>query len=100
MARLKLKQVLSNLHYNASTDQLILSGSKVFVGDQNWEDANINWEDATANWEESVTQRPDFIIYGETLVTSSIYNTGSITITGIDNFGDSGSFYTMDLGDY
>ena len=99
MARLKLKQVLSNLHYNATDDQLILSGSKTFIGGQNWEDVNVNWENADVEWEEGGT-RPDFIIYGQTLVTSSYYNTGSVTITGIDSFGDSGSFFTMDLGDY
>jgi hypothetical protein len=73
MARLKLKQVLSNLQYNATNSQLILSGS------------------GTGN---------DFIISGSTVVTSTPTKTGSLTIQNIDSFGDSGSFYTVDLGDY
>lgn len=73
MARLKLKQVLSNLQYNAVTSQLILSGSG--TGD-------------------------DFVISGSTVITSTPTKTGSLTIQNIDSFGDSGSFYTVDLGDY
>lgn len=73
MARLKLKQVLSNLQYNAVTSQLILSGSS--TGD-------------------------DFVISGSVMVTSTPQKTGSLTIQNIDSFGDSGSFYTVDLGDY
>lgn len=72
MSRLKLKQVLSNLQYNATNSQLILSGS----------------------------QQSDFIISGSVVVTSTPYNTGSLTIQNIDSFGDSGSFFTMDLGDF
>lgn len=72
MARLRLKQVLSNLQYNQATSQLILSGS----------------------------QETDFIISGSVVVTSTPIRTGSLTIQNIDSFGDSGSFYTMDLGDY
>lgn len=72
MARLKLKQVLSNLQYNQATSQLILSGS----------------------------QETDFIISGSVVVTSTPTHTGSLSIKNIDSFGDSGSFYTMDLGDY
>ena len=73
MARLKLKQVLSNLQYNATTSQLILSGS------------------GTGN---------DFVISGSTYITSTPIKTGSLTIQNIDSFGDSGSFYTVDLGEY
>lgn len=73
MARLKLKQVLSNLQYNESTSQLILSGSG---------------EDT------------DFLISGSVYVATTPEKTGSLTIQNIDSFGDSGSFDTMDLGDY
>lgn len=73
MARLKLKQVLSNLQYNASTSQLTLSGSGTGV---------------------------DFVISGSVEIASTSLKTGSLTIKDIDSFGDSGSFYTVDLGDY
>ncbi len=72
MARVKLKQILSNLQYNEANSQLILSGS----------------------------QETDFIISGSTIVTSTPTRTGSFTIRDIDSFGDSGSYYTVDLGDY
>jgi hypothetical protein len=72
MARLKLKQILSNLQYNVENSQLILSGS----------------------------QKTDFIISGSVEITSNKTNTGSLTIQNIDSFGDSGSFYTIDLGEY
>jgi len=71
MARLKLKQVLSNLSYNATTNQLTLSGSS----------------------------DPSFIISGSVYVASTSTMTGSVTIQNVDTFGDSGSFYTLDLGD-
>lgn len=100
MARLKLKQILSNLHYDEVNDQLILSGSKVPTGLQNWEDANQNWNEALGTWDGSRANIPDFVIHGSTFVTSSVYTTGSITIHGLDTFGDSGSFDTIDLGDY
>jgi hypothetical protein len=73
MARLKLKQVLSNLQYNTSTSQLTLSGSGAGV---------------------------DFVISGSTQIASTPIKTGSLTIQNIDSFGDSGSFYSVDLGDY
>jgi hypothetical protein len=73
MARLKLKQVLSNLQYNTSTSQLTLSGSGAGI---------------------------DFVISGSTQITSTPIKTGSLTIQNIDSFGDSGSFYSVDLGDY
>lgn len=72
MALLKVKQFRSNLSYNETTNTLYLSGS----GD------------------------PSFVISGSIFVTSSTTVTGSITIAGLDTFGDSGSFYTQDLGDY
>lgn len=72
MARLKLKQVLSNLKYNTSTSTLTLSGSS----------------------------EPSFIISGSVNIVSTPSITGSLTIKDIDSFGDSGSFFTMDLGSY
>lgn len=72
MARLKLKQVLSNLSYEEATSKLTLSGS----------------------------QSPSFAISGSVDVVSTNQITGSVTIQGIDSFGDSGSFYTVDLGNY
>jgi hypothetical protein len=90
MARLKFKQILSNLHYDEVNDQLI----------QNWDNASGSWEDALGTWDGSRANIPDFVIYGSTFVTSSTYTTGSITINGVDTFGDSGSFDTVDLGEY
>ena len=72
MALIRLEQILSNLRYNEATDQLILSGS------------------ATAS----------FSISGSVNIKSTPSTTGSLTIQNIDTFGDSGSFYTMDLGEY
>lgn len=72
MARLKLKQVLSNLAYDQNKNQLILTGS----------------------------QDPSFIISGSVEIVSTPNLTGSLTIQNVDSFGDSGSFYTVDLGDY
>lgn len=40
------------------------------------------------------------IVSGSVQVTSTPTVTGSLTIQNIDSFGDSGSFYTVDLGDY
>jgi hypothetical protein len=100
MARLKFKQILSNLHYDEVNDQLILSGSKVPTALQNWDNASGSWEDALGTWDGSRANIPDFVIYGSTFVTSSTYTTGSITINGVDTFGDSGSFDTVDLGEY
>ncbi len=72
MARLKFKQIYSNLQYNTASSVLTLSGS----------------------------QQTDFIISGSVRITSTPTVTGSLTIQNIDSFGDSGSFFTMDLGDY
>jgi hypothetical protein len=72
MSRLKLKQVLSNMNYNVSANQLTITGSS----------------------------NPSLIISGSVEVTSSNSSTGSLTIKGVDTFGDSGSFFTMDLGEY
>lgn len=77
MSRIKLKQILSNLHYDENLDQLILSSSKVPL--------NYN---------------PDFIVSGSIMVTPGVYSSGSLTIKDIDTFGDSSSFDTMDLGEY
>jgi hypothetical protein len=73
MARLKFKQILSNLKYDEVNSQLSLSGSG---------------------------QNADFIISGSVYIASTNQKTGSLTIQNIDSFGDSGSFDTMDLGDY
>ena len=72
MARLKLKQVWSNLQYDTASAILTLSGS----------------------------QPIDFAVSGTISVVPNDTYTGSITIQNLDTFGDSGSFYTMDLGDY
>ncbi|NBP04550.1 MAG: hypothetical protein EBU90_31600 [Proteobacteria bacterium] len=69
MSKLKLKQILSNLSYNAATNQLSLSGST----------------------------DPSFIISGSVSIISTPTITGSLTIQNIDSFGDSGSFFTVDL---
>jgi hypothetical protein len=71
MARVKLKQILSNLSYNTGSNQLTVSGSQNAL-----------------------------IISGSAIVTSTPTTTGSFTIQNIDSFGDSGSFFTVDLGDY
>ena len=71
MARLKLKQVLSNLSYNSGSNQLTVSGSNNAL-----------------------------IISGSTIVTSTPTTTGSLTIQNVDTFGDSGSFLTLDLGGF
>jgi hypothetical protein len=73
MARLKFKQILSNLQYNEASSRLTLSGSD---------------------------QGNDFVISGSVYIAPTPQKTGSLTIQDIDSFGDSGSFYTMDLGDY
>jgi len=71
MARLKFKQVLSNLFF--SSGSLIVSSSGGM---------------------------PALIISGSAQVTSTPTQTGSLSIQNIDSFGDSGSFYSVDLGDY
>jgi hypothetical protein len=71
MARLRLEQVLSNMSFNSGSNQLTISGSNNAL-----------------------------IISGSALVVSTPIVTGSLTIQGVDTFGDSGSFFTLDLGDY
>jgi len=71
MARLKFKQILSNISYSQPNNQLHISGTTDFT----------------------------VVITGSLFVTSSSTLSGSVTIAGIDTFGDSGSFYTVDLGD-
>lgn len=89
MARIKLKQILSNLHYNEVDDQLILSGSKVPTALQNPENLNINWDEALGNFNGTKTGTPDFIIYGNTVVTSSAYQSGTMHVSGsIDIIGN------------
>lgn len=72
MSRIRLKQILSNLSYDKENAQLILSGSN----------------------------DPSFIVSGSILIVPTPNITGSLTIQNIDNFGDSGSFTTIDLGQY
>ena len=72
MARLKFKQILSNLQYNSSTDQLILTGST----------------------------NPSFIVSGSVIVTSTPTVSGSLTINGYDTFGDNSTPTSIDLGTY
>lgn len=71
MARLKLKQVISNLSF--------ISGSLIMS---------------------SSDGMPALIVSGAVQITSTPTVTGSLTIQDIDSFGDSGSFYSMDLGEY
>ena len=71
MARIRLEQILSNLSYNSGSNQLTVSGSNNAL-----------------------------VVSGSAQVVSTPTTTGSLTIQNIDNFGDSGSFYTVDLGDY
>jgi hypothetical protein len=70
MARLRLEQILSNMTFDTASNQLTISGSENAL-----------------------------IISGSALVVSSDV-TGSLTIQNVDTFGDSGSFFTLDLGDY
>lgn len=71
MALIRLEQILSNLSYDSGSNQLTVSGSENAL-----------------------------IVSGSVQITSTPTTTGSLTIQNIDNFGDSGSFYTVDLGDY
>ena len=71
MARLRLEQLLSNMTYNSGSNQLTISGSDSAL-----------------------------IISGSAQVVSTATTTGSLTIQNIDSFGDSGSFLTLDLGNY
>jgi hypothetical protein len=71
MSKLKLKQVLSNMSYNSGSNQLTIKG-----------------------------EENTLIISGSTQIVSTPSTTGSLTIQNIDSFGDSGSFFTVDLGDY
>jgi hypothetical protein len=71
MARLRIEQLLSNMTYDTGSNQLTISGSNNAL-----------------------------IISGSVIVTSTSTTTGSLTIQDVDTFGDSGSFFTLDLGDY
>lgn len=71
MARLRIEQLLSNMTYDTGSNQLTISGSDNAL-----------------------------IISGSAIVVSTPSTTGSLTIQDIDTFGDSGSFFTLDLGDY
>lgn len=100
MSRIKLKQILSNLHYDEANAQLILSSSQIPTGELTWDEATSNWEYALGNWEGTSPNIPDFIISGSVEITSSLYTPGTLTIKGVDTFGDSGSFNSIDLGEY
>jgi hypothetical protein len=97
MARLKLKQVLSNLHYDAINDQLILSGS-VTPGSYTTIDTSEETIDTFSGALDGPL--PAFVISGSVEVTSTIYQTGSLTIQNIDSFGDASTPDTIDLGTY
>ena len=100
MSRIKLKQILSNLHYNASLDQLVLSSSRTPIGNLSWDEISGSWDDAFGTWDGTRGGIPDFVISGSVEVTQSLYSPGTITIKGVDTFGDSGSFYSIDLGEF
>jgi hypothetical protein len=72
MARIKFKQILSSITYQESGNIISIQG----------------------------TSNPALIVSGAVAIVDSPSVTGSITIKDIDSFGDSGSFYTVDLGDY
>jgi hypothetical protein len=42
----------------------------------------------------------NLVISGSAQVVSTPTQTGSLSIQNIDSFGDSGSFFTLDLGDF
>ena len=71
MARLRLEQILSNMTFDTGSNQLTVNGNENAL-----------------------------IISGSALIVSSPSTTGSLTIQNVDTFGDSGSFFTLDLGDY
>ena len=72
MARIKLNQVLSSMTYQESSNILSVQG----------------------------TTNPGLIVSGAVSIVASPSVTGSLTIQNADTFGDSGSFYTVDLGSY
>jgi len=72
MARIKFKQILSSIAYQESTNTVSIQGST----------------------------NPSLIVSGAVGITASPSVTASLTIQNADTFGDSGSFYTVDLGDY
>jgi hypothetical protein len=101
MGRIKFKQIVSNLHYNEELDQLTLSGSKVpTAANQVWNETTNTWETAFGDWDGTRNSIPDFVISGSTVVTPGVYSSGSLSINGLDTFGDSGSFNTIDLGEF
>jgi hypothetical protein len=71
MSKIRLEQILSNMSFNTGSNQLTISGSTNAL-----------------------------IISGSAIVTSTPSTTGSLTIQNVDTFGDSGSFLTLDLGDF
>jgi hypothetical protein len=73
MARIKLKQILSNMDYNVATNTLTVSGSSNY---------------------------PALQITGSTEVVPFVDVTGSLSISGSDTFGDSISPNEIDLGTF
>jgi hypothetical protein len=92
MARIKLKQILSNLHYDADNDQLILSGSKVPTANYIWNEVTNTWEESFGDWDGSRNSIPDFVIRGNTVVTSSLYSDASLTVFGDITANATGSY--------
>jgi hypothetical protein len=126
MAKLKLKQILSKMYYDPYKDQMIISGSNGNGVTLHWNELTDTWETMNSLWNAPITENPfgpywnlnyntwdsftstwdanvsypEFVVYGETQIKGTSVKTGSITIDNIDSFGDSGSFYTIDLGTY
>jgi hypothetical protein len=97
MARLKLKQILSNLHYDAINDQLILSGSIIPGAFDIINTSNLTFDTLSGTVDGPL---PAFIISGSVEISSTLYQTGSLTIQNIDSFGDASTPDTIDLGTY
>lgn len=77
MALITLDQILMPLKYNSG------SGVLEFAADSQ-KSASLS----------------NIVMSGSAQIVSTPTTTGSLTIQDIDTFGDSGSFFTMDLGDY
>jgi hypothetical protein len=71
MARLRLEQILSNMRYDRNKNELHITGSSFNA----------------------------LVVSGSVLITSGSSTAGTLTITGVDSWGDSGSFDVVDLGD-
>jgi hypothetical protein len=98
MARLKLKQVLSNLYYDAVNEQLILSSSKIPSAYNSTFDTSNDTIDTFSGG--LAGPGISFIISGSVEIVTTPYQTGSLTIQDIDSFGDMNTPNTIDLGTY